>query len=86
MGRMHGGVLTAIGVADGRLDPVEAAKEVMITQWRYQFDNWEQSDTFMSSALAAFRLMPRLNLVAEVLKKSGIRRLTLQRHISELAT
>jgi hypothetical protein len=33
----------AIGVADGGLDPVEAAKEVVIGQWRYQFDNWEQS-------------------------------------------
>ena len=32
----------AIGVADGNLDPVEAAKEVIIEFWRSQVNTWDQ--------------------------------------------
>ena len=33
----------AIGVADGSLDPVEAAKGIIIEFWRSQGDDWDQS-------------------------------------------
>ena len=33
----------AIGVADGSLDPVEAAKDIIIEFWRSQYGDWEQS-------------------------------------------
>ena len=33
----------AIGVADGSLDPVEAAKDIIIEFWRSQVSDWDQS-------------------------------------------